>query len=102
MRLRKKFIAALFVFGALTQEVYADEPVNVSKPQSLCPERLDGFINGEATADQIKGCLGNPHHEDHNPDGRFVYLYTLKNKITITYLFESTGVLTRTNAYKKA
>ena len=102
MKLINKLITALFVFGVFTQGAFADESAtNAPKSQASCPERLDGFTNGEATAEQIKGCLGQPHHEDHNPDGRFVYLYNLKNKITITYLFESSGVLTRTNVYKK-
>lgn len=65
-----------------------------------CPERLDGFEKGAATAEQIKACLGAPQHEDHNPDGRSVYLYRLKNGIAITYLFDSNGVYQQFRAYK--
>ncbi|MDB5990085.1 MAG: hypothetical protein JWQ10_1488 [Herbaspirillum sp.] len=96
-------IFALLTIVAATEIVYAEEPKpDVAPPKSACPERLDGFANGLSSAEQIKTCLGQPPaHEDHNPDGRFVYLYNLKNGIAITYLFEPSGLLIRTNAYKK-
>jgi hypothetical protein len=81
--------------------VNADEVSTAASSNSSCPSRLDGFENGVATAEQVKICIGAPHHEDHNPDGRFVYLYHLKNGIIITYLFDKSGILERTNAYKK-
>ena len=65
-----------------------------------CPARLDGFVNGAATAAVIVGCIGKPASADHNPDGRFVYLYKLRDGITVAYLFDAGGVLASTNVYQ--
>ena len=33
------------------------------------------FKEGKTTSQQVKTALGDAVHEDHNPDGRYVYLY---------------------------
>jgi hypothetical protein len=58
------------------------------------------FVEGKSTAEDVKAALGKPDHENHNPDGRFVYLYSSPNGM-ITYLFDSKGVLIRIRGYTK-
>lgn len=101
MKIRNKAVAAAILCILMGASHAEDSKPSSSPTKFACPERLDGFENGKATAEQIKGCLGPPHYGDHNPDGRFVYLYNLKNGITVTYLFDAGGVLTRMSVYKK-
>lgn len=78
----------------------AEEPPPRVPEQTQCPERLDQFVDGGASALFIVKCIGKPANEDHNPDGRFVYLYKLKGGITITYLFDPNGLLLGTRVYQ--
>ena len=66
---------------------------------------------GKTTAAQAVATLGKPVHEDHNADGRFVYLYNYdlsdrKNpqrphlKGMLALLFSATGTLERKLYYK--
>ncbi|HCT04657.1 MAG TPA: hypothetical protein DIW86_04750 [Pseudomonas sp.] len=66
-----------------------------------CPKKIGDYKAGEATSEQIKGCLGAPVDENHNPDGRYVYLYEVENNITVGFLFDSSGKLMRTSGYKR-
>lgn len=66
-----------------------------------CPKKIGEYKVGEATADQIKSCLGAPVDENHNPDGRYVYLYEVENNITVGFLFDASGKLMRTSGYKR-
>jgi hypothetical protein len=91
-------VAVVTLFGctlALAEEAPAGVP-----EQTKCPEQLDKFESGGASADFVVKCIGKPVSEDHNPDGRFVYLYKLKDGITITYLFDSKGLLLRHRVYQ--
>ncbi len=95
-------IVALISFGIVAGIVNAEEAKqDVVSSRSVCPGRLDGFMNGVTTADQIKACLRQQPYENHNPDGRFVYMYNLKNDVKVAYLFDSSGILIKTNVYKK-
>ena len=101
MNLRSIVVALLVVVASQASLAAGDPPVKPEAPtKPACPERLDGFVNGDATAKAIVTCIGKPASEDHNPDGRFVYLYKLKDNITITYLFDTNETLVRTNVYK--
>lgn len=66
-----------------------------------CPKKIGDYKAGEATSQQIRSCLGSPLNENHNPDGRFLYLYEVKSNITVGFLFDSSGKLISTQGYKK-
>ncbi|GLQ88863.1 outer membrane protein assembly factor BamE domain-containing protein [Dyella flagellata] len=36
---------------------------------------VNSFQRGQTTAAEVKAVLGKPLHEDHNSDGRYVYVY---------------------------
>lgn len=63
------------------------------------PTSSSPFTEGKSTADEIKVALGKPSHEDHNPDGRFVYIYDASSGGMTAYLFDSKGVLIRIRRY---
>jgi hypothetical protein len=58
-------------------------------------------IQGLATADQVKAKLGKPSFEDHNPDGRFIYMYDQLNNQVAAYLFDAKGALIRVRTYQR-
>lgn len=60
------------------------------------------IMEGQTTADQIKSKLGKPSYEDHNPDGRFIYMYDQPNNQVVAYLFDAKGVLIRIRAYQRS
>ena len=39
------------------------------------PSAFSAFKEGATTSQEVKAALGAAVHEDHNPDGRYVYLY---------------------------
>jgi hypothetical protein len=69
--------------------------------QPTCPASVDGYTAGESTSEFVKECLGIPIHEDHNPDGRFVYLYQIDGKTKVAFLFDASGKLIRTRGYQQ-
>lgn len=72
---------------------------NHSASTTDCPSNLSGYKEGVSTTQQVKACMGAPSDEDHNPDGRFVYGYQLKDKTLVKFLFNSNGTLIRVRAY---
>ncbi|MDP1632136.1 MAG: hypothetical protein Q8L66_12030 [Caulobacter sp.] len=85
--------------GALAQTEEA--PPAPIKHLAKCPDNVGDYIDSDATAPFVKKCLGAPTTENHNPDGRFVYLYSLQGgKLTLTFLFASDGSMIRLRAYK--
>jgi outer membrane protein assembly factor BamE (lipoprotein component of BamABCDE complex) len=55
------------VFAVLSASASAGTITDVSKVNSIHRE--------QTSAAQVKAILGEPVHEDHNPDGRFIYMY---------------------------
>lgn len=70
-------------------------------PPENCPKKIGGYKVGETTSQLVQTCLGSPFHEDHNPDGRYVYIYEIDTNIFVSFLFEASGQLIRTHGYKK-
>jgi hypothetical protein len=64
-----------------------------------CPDSLAGYKEGEALADFVRGCMGKPSNEDHNPDGRFIYGYS-RPDVELKFLFGPDQKLIRIIAYK--
>lgn len=70
------------------------------------PEALAKLKKGE-TSDHVRELFGSPTSEDHNPDGRFVYVYEYKSlkdsseKGFVTLLFGKDKRLLKLEAYKK-
>jgi outer membrane protein assembly factor BamE (lipoprotein component of BamABCDE complex) len=74
------------------------------------PQQINSLVKGKTTAEDVIKTFGKPEHEDHNPDGRFVYLYpfSLQGKTAsepplegkITFLFSSDGKLAGLKMYK--
>src|SRR5690348_1254388 len=62
-------------------------------PGYACPGTVDGFIPNDATAAEVKHCLGAPNHVDNQADGRYSYTYLLEHGVTATFLFSSAGRL---------
>jgi hypothetical protein len=98
-----KFLACALYGLAAATALYAQDQgpegtVPPSKPS--CPKQLDEFAVGVASADDIRRCNGAPKTQDNNPDGRFTYLYELRNGIMIVYLFGQDRLLIRTRAYQ--
>lgn len=55
------------ILAAVSISVFAQTVTDVAKVNSL--------HRGQTTASEATAALGTPVHEDHNPDGRFIYLY---------------------------
>lgn len=72
-----------------------------SAPPANCPQKIGDYKAGEATSQQIRSCLGSPFHENKKPDGRYVYLYKVQSTITVAFLFDTSGKLINTQAYKQ-
>lgn len=72
-----------------------------SNAPANCPKIVGGYKAGETTSQLVQSCLGSPFHENHNPDGRYVYLYKIDTTTTIAFLFDSSGKLIRTQGYKQ-
>jgi hypothetical protein len=68
---------------------------------STCPKTVDDYKAGEATSELVLRCMGKPSHEDHNPDGRYVYLYDINESTKLTFLFDKSGSLIRTRGYNQ-
>lgn len=45
--------------------------------------------------------MGQPEHEDHNPDGRYVYIYRPDVHTIMSFLFDAKGKLIRTRGYRQ-
>jgi hypothetical protein len=94
MTARLSFVAAIALLAGC-----ATAPASRSSRPANCPDNAGGYVDGVATSDFVKSCLGNPSHIDKNPDGRYVYLYNLRSGTVITFLFDSSGKLIRTRGY---
>ncbi|KTC51471.1 hypothetical protein AO262_17685 [Pseudomonas fluorescens ABAC62] len=70
-------------------------------PPANCPKTVGDYKVGESTSQEIQSCLGTPYYENHNPDGRYVYLYKLDTAITIAFVFDASGKLINTRGYKQ-
>ena len=79
--------------------VFASGCATAPAPQAICPTTVAGYVAGEATSNLVKSCMGQPEHEDHNPDGRYVYLYRPDIHTIMSFLFDSKGKLIRTRGY---
>ena len=55
------------ILAAVSISVFAQTVTDVAEVNSL--------HRGQTTAAEAMAALGAPVHEDHNPDGRFIYLY---------------------------
>lgn len=73
----------------------------VARSGAPCPTTYNGFKEGEATSADVKACLGDPINEDHNKDGRYVYVYSPSDNRMFTYLFDPHGKLVAFRAYGK-
>lgn len=89
-----RFIASL-LFLALPIVVFG----------AIDPDTLSKLKKGQ-TSQQVKDTLGSPTSEDHNPDGRFVYVYEYQSakdpteKGYATLLFGKDKRLQQLQAYK--
>jgi hypothetical protein len=92
------FAAAFLIPASNAQQ--QDQDATGSKSTVSCPERLNEFQVGAATAEDVKRCNGEPQTQNSNPDGRFAYMYELRNGIVIAYLFGPDRLLLRTNVYQ--
>ncbi len=76
--------------------------------------QLAGLNAPDTTSEQIKQRLGTPAHEDHNPDGRYVFAYDLDLpeqvvdgktyppvKGVVTFLFSAEGKVLKMPIYVK-
>jgi hypothetical protein len=79
----------------------AQAPPPASAAATPPDESFPPFVNGTSTAKEVRDKLGKPASENHNPDGRFVYLYQAKNGAILTFLFDAQGVLTRVRGYAR-
>lgn len=83
---------------------YLVSQVHLCAGSSCAPQPASGgtvTVQGMATADQVKAKLGKPSYEDHNPDGRFIYMYDQPGSRVTAYLFDSGGHLIRIRAYQR-
>jgi hypothetical protein len=65
-----------------------------------CPTSPADFMDSDATAALVTRCLGKPFHENHNQDGRYVYMYSFKGgTVYAAFLFDPSGVLIRVRYY---
>jgi hypothetical protein len=63
----KQLSAMLLLASTLCSMSWADTIEDASK--------ISGLKAGATTSAEVQALFGKPVHEDHNPDGRFVYLY---------------------------
>ncbi|KAF0843586.1 hypothetical protein FNL37_1014 [Methylovorus glucosotrophus] len=102
MSYRTRIIASLVLFALACGAVAAEpEPTSAETTEAPCPKTLGEYVAGESTSDIVLRCLGKPHHEDHNPDGRFTYLYNLNQKVTVVFLFDPQSKLIRYRGYQR-
>jgi len=92
-----KYSATVLVLGILNVGWAGASTVS----STACPSILSEYKEGETTATEVKRCLGDPVHEDHNSDGRFVYVYSPDEKTMATFLFDSSEKLIRIRSYSK-
>jgi hypothetical protein len=67
----------------------------------VCPDTVGGYKPGETNSAEVQHCMGDPVHEDHNPDGRYIYMYQLKDGTILAFLFDSSDKLIRVSGYEK-
>lgn len=103
MSYRTRVVASLvsFVLICGTAISAEPEPTNPESAEIPCPRAPGEYVAGESTSALVLRCLGKPHHEDHNPDGRFTYLYNLNQSATVVFLFDSQNKLIRHRGYKQ-
>jgi hypothetical protein len=85
--------------AAFAQSQASSAGFNFTASAAPCPKTVDGYAAGQTYASAVKRCLGDPAHEDHNPDGHFVYIYNLPEGQMTAFLFDSTSMLVRTRSY---
>lgn len=71
-----------------------------------CPDKLSGFVVGQATEQFVKACMGEPQRIDRNgPGGQYSYWYergggmSAPGGATLAFVFTSSGSLVRAVAY---
>lgn len=105
MSYRTRIVASLVSFalayGAVAVAAAEPEPTSSAPVEAPCPKALGEYVAGESTSALVLRCVGKPHHEDHNPDGRFTYLYNLDQSVTVVFLFDSQSKLIRYRGYKQ-
>jgi hypothetical protein len=57
------------------------------------------FTVNTSKAGDVRQKLGKPEMENHNPDGRFVYIYKSPAGVYVTYLFDPSGTLIHIRGY---
>lgn len=85
--------------AAFAQSQAGSAGFNSAAAATPCPKTVAGYTAGQIDASAVKRCLGVPAHEDHNPDGQFVYLYNLPEGQMTAFLFDSGSMLVRTRSY---
>lgn len=81
--------------------VFLSGCATAAAPKATCPTTVAGYAAGETTSDFIKSCMGQPEHENHNPDGRYVYIYRPDVHTIMSFLFDAKGKLIRTRGYRQ-
>lgn len=84
---------------AFAQSQAGSAGLNFPVAATPCPKTVEGYTAGQTYASAVKRCLGVPAHEDHNPDGHFVYIYNLPEGQMTAFLFDSGSLLVRTRSY---
>ncbi|TDR81912.1 hypothetical protein [Paludibacterium purpuratum] len=84
---------------------YAETPQSASAPvadhPAGCPDTISGFVDGKVKAEEVQRCMGKPINENHNPDGRFIYMYGLNENQVVAFLFDKDGILIRKRGFQK-
>ena len=93
---KRSFLALAVLIGGLGAGLLANL---ASAAPADCPTKLGEYVAGEATSDFVKHCMGEPGFENHNPDGRFVYIYDLDADTKAAFLFNLSGKLIRIRGY---
>ena len=65
----------------------------------VCPKTFGDYKPGVINSAEVKQCMGDPVHEDHNPDGRYIYMYESTDGTIVAFLFDSSDKLIRVNGY---
>lgn len=91
-----------FTESGLDAADFEIKPMENDSESKTCPSNIAKFPVGETTSDHVVSCMGEPQHENYNPDGRFIYMYEVKGNITLNYLFGKDKKLIKIVGYKNS
>ena len=91
-----------FTESGLDAADFEIRPMENDSESKTCPSNIAKFPVGETTSDHVVSCMGEPQHENYNPDGRFIYMYEVKGNITLNYLFGKDKKLIKIVGYKNS